>query len=64
MSMVFGFTLFAVVLTVASLLSGVISMGRGGDFDHKHATHLMFFRVGFQALAVLLLLQLAYMNGL
>lgn len=45
----------ALVLTVASLVTGVISMGRGGRFDHEHSTQLMFARVGFQALTVAIL---------
>ena len=55
-------TMAVLLLVIASLVTGVISMAHGGEFDRKHATHFMFFRIGFQALAVLLLMQLAYMN--
>lgn len=60
MSVVFLFTIAAVVLVVASLVSGIISMGHGGKYDDEHATQFMFSRVGFQALAVLLVLLMAY----
>ena len=51
-------------LVIASLVAGVISMANGGEFDEQHSEHFMFSRVGFQALAVLVLLiiHLAYMN--
>lgn len=55
--------IFAVLfLVIASLVSGVISMGHGGEYDRKHATQFMFCRVGLQALVVMLVMQLAYMN--
>jgi hypothetical protein len=60
--MTFWLTIAVLLLVIASLVTGVISMGQGGEFDRKHAEHFMYFRIGFQALAVLLLLQLAYMN--
>ena len=62
MTTVFWLTIAVLVLVIASLVTGVISMAHGGEFDRKHATHFMFFRIGFQALAVFLLMQLAYMN--
>lgn len=62
MSIVYGLMLVVLLLVVASLISGVISMAHGGEYDHKHATQFMFFRVGFQALVVVLLMQLAYMS--
>ena len=59
---VFWLTIAILLLVIASLVSGVISMANGGEFDRKHSEHFMYFRIGFQALAVILLLQLAYMN--
>lgn len=59
---VFWLTISVLFLIIASLVTGVISMAMGGDYDRKHAEHFMYFRVGFQALAVVLLMQLAYMN--
>lgn len=40
--------------TVAALLTGILSMAHGGDFDDRHSHQLMFARVGFQALTVAL----------
>jgi len=62
MTTISGLALTAFLLVIASLVSGVISMAHGGEYDRKHATHFMFARIGFQALAVLLLMQLAYMH--
>ena len=53
--------LAAVFLVMASLVAGVVSMVHGGDFDDKHAEHFMFSRIGFQVLAVVLMVLLAYM---
>jgi hypothetical protein len=62
MTTMFWLTLSVLLLIIASLVTGVISMAKGGEFDQKHSEHFMYFRIGFQALAVLLLMQLAYMN--
>lgn len=47
-----GVLLAAVVLT---LLLGVFSMARGGEFNRKYGNKLMRYRVLLQGLAVLLL---------
>lgn len=62
MTIVFWVTLVVLVLVIASLVSGVVSMARGGHFDEAHSEHFMFSRVAFQAAVVVLLMQLAYMN--
>lgn len=41
------------VLTLASLLVGVFSMGKGGDLNKRNANKLMRYRVLFQAGAVI-----------
>lgn len=48
--------LVALGATAASLLLGLISMERGGDYDREHATRYMALRVGFQGLTLALLL--------
>ena len=50
--------LLVVVLlaVVGSLFGGLVSMGVGGTFDDQNSERLMFARVGFQALAVVLVL--------
>jgi hypothetical protein len=60
MTIVFWLVLGAFMLVVASLVGGVVSMVHGGESDDKHATHYMIARVGFQALAVMLLILLAF----
>ena len=61
MTIVFWLVLVAFILVIASLAGGLVSMVHGGEADYKHATHFMFARIGFQALAVVLLVLLAYM---
>ena len=46
----------ALVSTIVSLVWGVGSMAAGGQFDDKHFTQFMTARVGFQALAIVLLI--------
>ncbi len=46
----------ALIATIAALGAGIFSMVRGGEFDRKHGTELMFARVGFQGIALALLL--------
>lgn len=46
----------ALIATVISLGWGVGSMAHGGEYDAKHSTQLMSARVGFQGLAIVLLL--------
>ncbi len=46
----------ALVATLAALGAGVISMVRGGAYDQAHTVPLMVSRVGFQSLAVILML--------
>lgn len=50
----------ALMLTIGSLIAGVISMSRGGEFDRRHGTQFMFARVGFQTVTVLVLLVALY----
>ncbi|OGA80556.1 MAG: hypothetical protein A3G27_11510 [Betaproteobacteria bacterium RIFCSPLOWO2_12_FULL_66_14] len=41
--------------TVVALFNGVLSMAQGGEYDQRHSHELMFRRVAFQALTVLLM---------
>jgi len=45
----------AMVLTVAAMLLGVLTMSGGGATDESFSTPLMWARVGFQALTLLLM---------
>lgn len=40
------------VLTLGSLLVGVFSMGKGGEYNKKNSNRLMRYRVLFQGAAV------------
>jgi hypothetical protein len=51
--------LFALMATVIVLFVGIGSMARGGEFDRQHSVHLMFARVWFQALAIILIIAAA-----
>ena len=46
----------AMLATAATLIWGVVSMARGGEFDQHHSQQLMFARVGLQGITLLLLL--------
>lgn len=46
----------ALVATIVSLAWGVGSMAAGGQYDDKHYTQFMSARVGFQAVAIVLLI--------
>ena len=48
--------ILALVATIAVMVTGIISMGRGGTFDRDHANQFMWGRVGLQGIAILLLL--------
>ena len=47
--------ILALLATVVSLGVGIGSMIRGGEYDRQHSTQLMYARVGFQGLALALL---------
>ena len=38
-----------------ALLSGIVSMAHGGDFDQRHSHQFMFARVGLQGITLLLI---------
>jgi ABC-type uncharacterized transport system YnjBCD permease subunit len=48
--------LLALGATAVSLVLGIISMERGGQYDREHGTRYMAMRVGFQGLTLVLLL--------
>lgn len=53
----------AVLAVLGILLLGIGSFGKGGDFNRKHANRIMRWRVGAQAVAVLLILLFVYLRG-
>lgn len=44
------------IATVVALLSGIVSMARGGDFDRRHSHEFMYARVGLQGITLVLVL--------
>lgn len=56
--MTFLSTLLALTLIAVSivLVMGIGAMSRGGEFNRKHSNRLMRWRVGLQALAVVIIL--------
>ena len=46
----------ALIATIGALGAGVASVVQGGEYDRKHGVQLMFARVGFQGIALVLLL--------
>jgi len=51
-----GLIALALVATVLSFWIGMGSMLEGEEYDKKNSTQLMFARVGFQALAIVLVI--------
>ncbi len=52
----------ALIATVASLGWGIGSMAHGGSYDAEHSNQLMRARIGFQAVAVVLLLIVLFLS--
>jgi hypothetical protein len=46
----------ALIATIVTMFLGLLAMGGGGETDRWLSTRLMWFRVGFQGLTILLLL--------
>ncbi len=55
--------LIALLITLGILLTGVIGMARGGDFNQKYGNKLMRMRVIAQFTALMLMLLLAFLSG-
>ena len=56
MSMLSIVVVIGLIATICALGAGVVSMVRGGEFDHRHGSELMVARVGFQGVAVMAIL--------
>ena len=52
----------AMILTLASLVAGLFSMVKGGEFNKKYGNRLMRARVTMQGLALLMFV-LAFMSA-
>ena len=60
MSLLTFLILLDMLATVGALGAGLVSMMRGGEYDRQHGTQLMTARVGFQGVAVVLMLLALY----
>ncbi len=52
----------ALLSVVAVLMTGVVGMAKGGDFNRKHGNKLMRWRVALQGTAVLLIVAAAILS--
>jgi Hypoxia induced protein conserved region len=50
-----------VLATAGALLTGIVSMVRGGPFDQAHSYQLMFARVSLQGITLVCLLAALYL---
>jgi hypoxia induced protein len=55
MSMITGLVLAAMFATIGSLIAGITSMATGHEVAHLNSAQWMGRRVGFQAVALLLI---------
>ncbi len=55
--------LIALLVTVGILLTGVIGMARGGEFNKKYGNKLMRMRVIAQFTALMLMMLMAFLSG-
>jgi len=53
----------AMGITLIVLVTGLISMARGGAFNRKNANRLMRLRVLFQGIAIVIFLVLIFFTG-
>jgi hypothetical protein len=56
MTVLTAIIVIGMLATAGVLVSGIVSMAQGGDFDQRHSHQLMFARVGLQGVTLLLLL--------
>ncbi len=55
--------LIALMVTLGTLLTGVIGMARGGEFNRKYGNKLMRMRVIAQFTALILIAIFAFLSG-
>ena len=56
MSLFTFLVVLALLATVASLMWGLVSMVRGGEYDEGHSAKLMNARIAFQGFALIVIL--------
>ncbi|MHB8392835.1 MAG: twin transmembrane helix small protein [Acidobacteriaceae bacterium] len=55
------FIVLGMLATMATLVTGITSMGHGGNFDRRHEIQLMSTRVAIQGVTILLVLLTVYL---
>ena len=55
--------ILALLSTVGALVTGLVSMMRGGKFDKQHMDQFMLSRVGLQLVTLVLLVIAVYMSS-
>lgn len=56
MTIMTALVIFLLLATIAALVTGIVSMAHGGDFDQRHSHQIMFARVGLQGITLVALL--------
>jgi hypothetical protein len=56
MTIMTALVVFALLATIAALVTGIVSMAHGGGFDQRHSHQIMFARVGLQGITLVALL--------
>jgi hypothetical protein len=54
----------AVLVVLVILMLGIGTFAKGGEFNRRHANRLMRWRVGAQAVAILIILIVVALRGL
>lgn len=54
--------ILALIATIISLIAGLRSMGKGGEYDKQHADQFMSARIIFQGIALVLLIITAILS--
>ncbi|MGH1330509.1 MAG: twin transmembrane helix small protein [Paracoccaceae bacterium] len=55
--------ILAVLAVLVVLMIGVLGFAKGGDFNRKHANRIMRYRVGMQAVALVLVVLYVYLRS-
>jgi len=62
-SPIFILAVLACLVVLIILMIGIGSFAKGGDFHRKHSNRLMRYRIAAQAVAVILIIGVAWMSG-
>lgn len=60
---IFILAVLACLVVLIILMVGIGSFAKGGEFNRKHSNRLMRYRIAAQALAVILIIGVAWWTG-